>query len=107
MTPLAIANPEAEKVVVLFDQGLQAAPSIFVHPLVNTASLQMSGAQLGAAMKWVLLMPAQQRMHYCDVILPHAGPRWQVLIGWGHGAATVHLALCCGKSKSCCQLGSS
>eukprot|EP00197_Chlamydomonas_leiostraca_P003262 CAMPEP_0202871502 /NCGR_PEP_ID=MMETSP1391-20130828/18873_1 /ASSEMBLY_ACC=CAM_ASM_000867 /TAXON_ID=1034604 /ORGANISM="Chlamydomonas leiostraca, Strain SAG 11-49" /LENGTH=299 /DNA_ID=CAMNT_0049552329 /DNA_START=41 /DNA_END=940 /DNA_ORIENTATION=- len=51
VTPLAAANPEAAKVVVLLDSRLQGAGALFVHPLVNTASLQMSGAALGAAMQ--------------------------------------------------------
>jgi hypothetical protein len=51
VTPFAVANPEAEKVVLFLDQKIQGLDTVFVHPLVNTASLALTPAALTAGLK--------------------------------------------------------
>lgn len=51
VTPLAVANPEAARVVLLLDHKIQSADRVYVHPLVNTASLGMSPASLLAGLR--------------------------------------------------------
>jgi hypothetical protein len=51
VTPFAAANPEAERVVLFLDQKIQGMDTLFVHPLVNTASLAMTPAALTAGLK--------------------------------------------------------
>ncbi len=56
VTPLAVANPEAADVVLLLDQRIRDLPAgshVFVHPLVNTVSLQMEPPALEAALRCV------------------------------------------------------
>lgn len=50
VTPLAVANPSAAGVVLLLDEKLRSAPSLCVHPLVNTATLLLSPSGLEAAL---------------------------------------------------------
>ncbi|PNH12462.1 putative prolyl-tRNA synthetase associated domain-containing protein 1, partial [Tetrabaena socialis] len=55
VTPLAVANPEAADVLLLLDSRIRdpafvpEGSAVYVHPLVNTASLAMSPAALEAA----------------------------------------------------------
>lgn len=58
-TPLATAQPSADRVTLLLDQSLQDAP-FFVHPMSNTKSLRISAQQLekfladnGRKVNWV------------------------------------------------------
>jgi hypothetical protein len=41
VTPLALVQPTAEKVVLLLDKSLQGRAALLVHPLTNTASLSL------------------------------------------------------------------
>jgi hypothetical protein len=52
VTPLVIANPEAEAVILLLDRNILPEARVFVHPLVNTVSLSMSPDALTAALKY-------------------------------------------------------
>lgn len=51
VTPLAVAQPEAAKVVLLLDQRVKDQSKVIVHPLVNTCSLVMAPAALEAALR--------------------------------------------------------
>ena len=51
VTPLAVANPSAAGVCLLLDLKILAAERVYVHPLVNTASLGMSPAALTAGLR--------------------------------------------------------
>ena len=46
VTPLAMINAEPGSVAVVLDAGLAQAPRVNVHPLRNTATLGLSGAQI-------------------------------------------------------------
>jgi Ala-tRNA(Pro) deacylase len=46
VTPLAVMNDEKKSVVVILDKALEAAEFINVHPLVNTATVQVTPAEL-------------------------------------------------------------
>ncbi|GFR41444.1 hypothetical protein Agub_g2131 [Astrephomene gubernaculifera] len=51
VTPLAVANPEAAPVVLLLDSRVRQQQQVFVHPLVNTASLAMTPEALEQALR--------------------------------------------------------
>lgn len=53
VTPLAIASPAAKDVVLLLDAGIQQQRTVYVHPLVNTATLAMTPQGLADAIKCV------------------------------------------------------
>ena len=53
VTPLAVSQPTATDVVLLLDIKLKSAPSFFVHPLLNTASLALSAADLEVFLSFV------------------------------------------------------
>lgn len=46
LTPLALSAPSAGGIAFLLDAGVQAAPKIILHPLVNTASLTLTPLDL-------------------------------------------------------------
>jgi len=48
VTPLALCAPAATEVVLLLDMKIKSRPSIFVHPLDNSASLEMTHNDLEA-----------------------------------------------------------
>lgn len=52
VTPLAVANTSAKHVLLLLDKKIQECGSpIFVHPIVNSASVLISSAGLDAFLK--------------------------------------------------------
>lgn len=53
VTPLALANPSAAHCLLLLDAKLAALgdTGVWVHPIVNSASLALSPAQLEAFLK--------------------------------------------------------
>lgn len=46
VTPLAMINAEPGSVTVVLDAGLAAASQVNVHPLRNTATIGLSGADI-------------------------------------------------------------
>ncbi|MFN2100975.1 prolyl-tRNA synthetase associated domain-containing protein [Altererythrobacter sp. MF3-039] len=46
VTPLAMINAEPESITVVLDVGLAAAETVNVHPLRNTATIALSGANI-------------------------------------------------------------
>ncbi|KAJ9508296.1 hypothetical protein QJQ45_011805 [Haematococcus lacustris] len=50
VTPLAVASPAAAKVVLLLDARIKSQDTVYVHPLVNSASLALSPTALDAAL---------------------------------------------------------
>jgi hypothetical protein len=52
VTPLAVANASAKHVLLLLDRKIQECGSpVFVHPIVNSASVLISSAGLDAFLK--------------------------------------------------------
>lgn len=51
VTPFVASNLPGSELTLLLDQKIKAAESVFVHPMVNTSSLQLSPAALTAALK--------------------------------------------------------
>lgn len=51
VTPFAIANPGAKNVVLILDHNIKDQACVYAHPLVNTASLQLTPAALDAALR--------------------------------------------------------
>lgn len=46
VTPLAMINAASGSVTVVLDEGLAAAPRVNVHPLRNTATIGLAGADI-------------------------------------------------------------
>ena len=46
VTPLAMINAEVDSVAVVLDAGLAASERVNVHPLRNTATISLSGANI-------------------------------------------------------------
>jgi Ala-tRNA(Pro) deacylase len=46
VTPFAVINDKADRVSVVLDAGMMAQPVLNFHPLVNTATTTISGADL-------------------------------------------------------------
>lgn len=58
VTPLAVANPSAKHVLLLLDRKIQECGSpVFVHPIVNSASVLVSSAGLDAFLKGIGRQP--------------------------------------------------
>ena len=51
VTPLAAASPSAKHVLVLIDSKLRDVGPFFVHPIVNSASVLISAADLEAFLR--------------------------------------------------------
>lgn len=64
LTPLALSAPSAGGIAFLLDAGVQAAPKIILHPLVNTASLTLTPLDLE-----VFLRSINRTVTYTDLSL--------------------------------------
>ena len=51
VTPFAAINPEAADVALLLDEKIQSEQRVYVHPLVNSASLGMTPASLSDGLR--------------------------------------------------------
>lgn len=70
MTPLAVANPSAKHVLLLLDKNIQECGSpIFVHPIVNSASVLISSAGLDAFLECVTLLTCTGPVPTCSSCL--------------------------------------
>lgn len=46
VTPLAVANDEERKLIIVWDKGMMGEGKIIVHPMVNTASTEIEKGDL-------------------------------------------------------------
>ncbi len=74
VTPFAVANPEAAHVALLLDHKILAEARVFVHPLVNTASLGMSPSALTAGLKCVAALRHRTVSCPAPMSCPHVLP---------------------------------